>query len=178
MTTQERGVLLISVGVILGSESDEKFVHANYLNRLKELKLGYDLSVCSADRNLEDLPDVVLDCLNMGAELFVCYAGLSPALPRLAAGIAPYVPVIGVCEDEDHGDQRAITNTPPGRPVIYVGAGKTGLKKAVDLTVLLLGWRHPDTNALERQKDYVAAQAAEKPPQPHKEKYDPEEAAA
>jgi phosphoribosylcarboxyaminoimidazole (NCAIR) mutase len=172
-TTQERGTQLIRTALIVGSANDEAFVREHCLRKLADT-VGYDFSVCSADRNPQELRDLVSESLDTGIDLFICYAGLSPALPRAVAALAYYKPVIGVCENEDKGDQQAITNTPPGLPVIYVGAGKNGLIKAAELAILLLGWKHPDTHSVQR--GYVASLFAKKPAIPHKERYDPEEA--
>ena len=161
---------LTRVAVLVGSKNDKAFVAENCLNRLADT-VGYDFSVCSADRNREDLPDLVNECLEMGIDLFICYAGLSPALPRAVAAIARFTPVIGVCKDEIKGDQQAITNTPPGLSVIYVGAGKEGLIKAAEEAMKLLGWKYPEIH--EVHKRYVEAQIAKKQPEPHEERVEP-----
>jgi 5-(carboxyamino)imidazole ribonucleotide mutase len=161
---------LIRIAVFIGSESDLDLVNEKCLQKLKGIGLGYDLTVCSAHRDPEALPLLVHDAVEDGIEIFIGYAGLTPALPGAIAACARSIPVIGVSDTAE--EHRAITNTAPGVPVMYAGWGKNGLTKAAELAAQLLGWKDEQLSSL--QMNYVKSLSDKKPPRPHHASWDPE----
>jgi 5-(carboxyamino)imidazole ribonucleotide mutase len=164
-------MMSVPVSVFVGSESDRALVTEACLKKLKEIGLGYDLAVCSAHRDPEMLPEFVNEALELGAQLFIGYAGLTPALPGAIAAHARSTPVIGISDTAE--EHRAISNTAPGLPVAYIGWGKSGLIKAAEFAALLLGWKHQELSPL--QATYIKNLGDKKPPKLHLDRWDPEE---
>lgn len=130
--------MMATVAVVLGSGSDEDIVKSSgMLEILREVltsdpvgtALDFEVSVCSAHRNLPELQTYVQDALQSGTKVFVGVAGMAAALPgALASCTGMAKPIIAVPLDE-HGVDSCLY-MPPGVPVLTTGVGKAGLKNA------------------------------------------------
>lgn len=106
------------VGIILGSKSDFP-IAKKAIEALKEFDVPFEMTVASAHRT----PERVLDFVeNSGADIFIAIAGLSAALPGVAASHT-IKPVIGVpVSGKVNLDSiLSIVQMPPGIPVGAVG---------------------------------------------------------
>lgn len=119
-----------NVQVVLGSKSDLKVVQSSGLTDIfRETNVYFEVSVCSAHRNPQELGDFVFERIATGAAVFIGVAGMAAALPGSMAGLSEMQrPVIGVPLDE-HGIDSCLY-MPPGVPVLTAGVGKAGLKNA------------------------------------------------
>lgn len=105
--------------VIAGSKSDEAVV-AKAEAILKEAKADYQVEYCSAHREPDRLDKLVRESK---ADVFICIAGLSAALPGVVASKTDK-PVIGVPVSSKLGGLDAllsIAQMPKGVPVACVG---------------------------------------------------------
>ncbi|MHA1777245.1 MAG: AIR carboxylase family protein, partial [Promethearchaeota archaeon] len=82
---------MVLVAVLAGSTSDEK-VYQKALDVLKEHQIDHELRILSAHRNPKELEEYVR---TTDAQVFICVAGLSAALPGVVASQTKK-PVIGV----------------------------------------------------------------------------------
>lgn len=110
---------MVRVAIIAGSASDRKIVD-EAVSVLQEAGVSYDLQVISAHRN----PDILEDYIKKSdAEVFICIAGLSAALPGVVASRTDR-PVVGVPVSGTLGGIDAllsIAQMPSGVPVACVG---------------------------------------------------------
>ena len=107
------------IDIIAGSKSDEKIVD-KVRTVLDEAGVEYTVNYISAHREHDKLVNHVK---NSNAEVFICIAGLSAALPGVVAAITDK-PVIGVPVDAALGGLDAllsIVQMPKGVPVATVG---------------------------------------------------------
>jgi len=87
-----RGIVkVVNVLIIAGSRSDEEIVK-KAKKVLNENNISYSVEYCSAHREPDKLKEIVR---NSDAEVFICIAGLSAALPGVVASHTKK-PVIGV----------------------------------------------------------------------------------
>jgi phosphoribosylaminoimidazole carboxylase PurE protein len=83
-----------SVGIIVGSKSDLKIAE-KAAERLSQLGIGYDITVCSAHRNPEKVREYAKGGESRGLKVIIAGAGLSAALPGVVASYTT-LPVIGL----------------------------------------------------------------------------------
>src|SRR5438132_1510190 len=128
------------VGILVGSESDRERMQPA-LDELEERGIAYEFSVRSAHREPEDVAAYCKTARQRGLRVLICGAGLSAALPGVAAAHSD-LPVIGVplrssLSVLDGLDALlAITQMPPGVPVATVGVDNA--KNAATLAARIL----------------------------------------
>ena len=123
------------VGIIMGSKSDmEKMEKAG--QALEEAGIGHEVRVMSAHRDPEMVRDYCLNARMRGLKVIIAGAGMSAALPGVAAAHTD-LPVIGVpISGKNLGGMDALLSAvqmPPGVPVGCVaidGAKNAGLLAA------------------------------------------------
>jgi len=124
---------------VIGSKSDREAV-APALALMDEKKIGYELTVLSAHRNLAELLDLLK---TRGGEfrLVIAAAGLSAALPGVIAAQVK-CPVIGIplVSGALSGIDAllSILQLPAGVPVATMGIGPQGVLNAVHLAERIL----------------------------------------
>ena len=107
------------IEIIAGSKSDEKVVK-KVTKILDENLVDYQVSYISAHRNHDRL---IVKVENSSADIFICIAGLSAALPGVVASLTKK-PVIGVPVSSALNGLDAllsIAQMPKGVPVATVG---------------------------------------------------------
>ena len=105
--------------ILAGSKSDEAIVKKAE-EVLKEAEADYKIEYCSAHREPDRLDEMIKAS---GADMFICIAGLSAALPGVVASKTDK-PVIGVPVSSKLGGLDAllsIAQMPKGVPVACVG---------------------------------------------------------
>ncbi|MCK4417052.1 MAG: 5-(carboxyamino)imidazole ribonucleotide mutase [Candidatus Latescibacteria bacterium] len=83
-----------SVGIIVGSKSDLKIAE-KAAERLGQLGIGYEITVCSAHRSPEKVREYAKGAESQGLKVIIAGAGLSAALPGVVASYTT-LPVIGL----------------------------------------------------------------------------------
>jgi phosphoribosylaminoimidazole carboxylase, PurE protein len=113
------------VGILVGSESDRERMQGAF-DELDKRGIAYEFDVRSAHRQPEEVADYCKTARARGLKVLICGAGLSAALPGVAAAHSD-LPVIGVplrssLSVLDGLDALlAIAQMPPGVPVAAVG---------------------------------------------------------
>ena len=110
---------MVLISIIAGSKSDEG-VYQKAVDVLSKEDIPFELKILSAHRNPIELDEYVK---NSKANVFICVAGLSAALPGVVAS-KTQKPVIGVPVSAKLGGLDAllsIVQMPPGVPVASVG---------------------------------------------------------
>ena len=113
------------VGILVGSESDRERMQGA-LDELEQRRIPYEFDVRSAHRQPDEVADYCRTARSRGLKVLICGAGLSAALPGVAAAHSD-LPVIGVplrssLSVLDGVDALlAIAQMPPGIPVAAVG---------------------------------------------------------
>jgi phosphoribosylaminoimidazole carboxylase PurE protein len=131
------------VGVLVGSESDRERVQPA-LDALEQAGVAYDFRVLSAHRNPDDVAEFCRSARDRGLRVLICGAGLSAALPGVAAAHSD-LPVIGIplrssLSVLDGVDALlAISQMPPGVPVAAVGVDNAKNAAALALRILSVG---------------------------------------
>src|SRR3954464_10546999 len=82
------------VGILVGSESDRERMQGA-LDELDKRGIAYEFDVRSAHRQPEEVADYCKTARDRGLKVLICGAGLSAALPGVAAAHTD-LPVIGV----------------------------------------------------------------------------------
>jgi 5-(carboxyamino)imidazole ribonucleotide mutase len=130
----------IRVGIIMGSDSDLPVMQAA-ADQLKDLGVGYEMTIVSAHRTPQRLYDYAKEAEGRGIQVIVAGAGGAAHLPGMVAAIS-VLPVIGVpvkssaLSGED--SLLSIVQMPPGVPVATVainGAKNAGLLAAQMLSL-------------------------------------------
>lgn len=124
----------IFVSVISGSQSDEG-VYQKAIEVLQQEKIPHELKIISAHRNPDELD---LYVKSSKANVFICVAGLSAALPGVVAARTKK-PVIAVPVSAKLGGLDALLSSvqmPPGVPVACVGIDNA--KNAALLAIRIL----------------------------------------
>ena len=127
----------VLVSVIAGSQSDEK-IYSKAIEVLKQENIPCELQILSAHRQPDELDAYIK---SSKANVFICVAGLSAALPGVVASKTKK-PVIGVPVDAKLGGLDAllsIVQMPPGAPVACVGIDNA--KNAAYLAIRILNAR-------------------------------------
>jgi len=129
----------VRVGIIMGSDSDLPVMQAA-ADVLRELGLGYEMTIVSAHRTPDRLYDYARSARDRGLRVIVAGAGGAAHLPGMAAAISE-LPVIGVPVKTStlsgQDSLLSIVQMPPGVPVATVAIN--GAKNAGILAAQILG---------------------------------------
>jgi len=136
---------LSKVLIIIGSESDRAYAET-CASQLAAFNIENKTEVTSAHRHPRRTAELTSRAADDGYEVIIAMAGLSAALPGVAAAHSN-LPVIGVplpAALEGLDALLSVTQMPPGIPVAAVGIGKPGAKNAAVLAARILALKHPD----------------------------------
>jgi len=125
---------MVLISILAGSKSDEN-VYQKAVDVLTKEGIPFELKILSAHRNPIELDEYVK---KSEANVFICVAGLSAALPGVVAS-KTQKPVIGVPVSAKLGGLDAllsIVQMPPGVPVACVGIDNA--KNAAFLAIRIL----------------------------------------
>ena len=131
------------VGILVGSESDRARMQPA-LEELDKRGITYEFDVRSAHRQPDAVADYCRTARARGLKVLICGAGLSAALPGVAAAHSD-LPVIGVplrssLSVLDGVDALlAITQMPPGVPVAAVGVDNAKNAAVLAARILSIG---------------------------------------
>ena len=123
------------IAIIVGGRDDEEMVsESGMLGILEKLNISFEYSIISSDQNPEALRKYCSESWEVGIKIFICIAGLVPALPGAVKALLPLANVISVpLTSADYNANEIILaslSVPSKRPVIILGVNKSGLKKA------------------------------------------------
>lgn len=138
--------------LLIGSKSDKEYADI-CINQLKEFGLSADLVVSSAHRHPQKTAQLASSAAEKGYEVIIAMAGLSAALPGVAAAHS-LLPVIGVPLPAALGGMDAllsVTQMPPGIPVAAVGIGNPGAKNAAVLAARILALKDDKVKTATRE---------------------------
>lgn len=141
------------VAIIAGSKSDQD-LSDKAAQTLKELGITYEQHIISAHRTPDKLSSYIRDST---AQVYICIAGLSAALPGATAAQTTK-PVIGVPKEAKLlglDSLLSIAQMPPGVPVATVGIDNA--RNAALLAAQILALNDPKlTEKLIKQKEEQA----------------------
>ncbi len=153
------------VGIVMGSDSDEKVMNAA-ASALKEFGIPYEMTVASAHRSPGRAATYATTAKERGLKVIIAGAGLAA---HLAGSMAAHttLPVIGVPIDasplQGLDSLLATVQMPPGIPVATVAIGKPGASNAGILAAQILGVSDPEVeNLLTDFKKEMAAKVEQK----------------
>ena len=137
--------MTIEVGIIMGSKSDLPIMQ-QAADVLKELGIGYELTIVSAHRTPERMFDYAKNAHTKGIKVIIAGAGGAAHLPGMTASLTP-LPVIGVpvksSNSIDGWDSvLSILQMPAGVPVATVALD--GAKNAGILAAQIIGASNPE----------------------------------
>lgn len=136
---------MAKVLIIIGSKSD--IDHAELCRQLlTELGIESVIEVSSAHRHPDRTRELTAQAEANGFEVIIAMAGLSAALPGVAAAHSN-LPVIGVPLPAALGgldSLLSVTQMPPGIPVAAVAVGTPGAKNAAILAGRILALKYPE----------------------------------
>ncbi|HSV41700.1 MAG TPA: 5-(carboxyamino)imidazole ribonucleotide mutase [Nocardioidaceae bacterium] len=151
---RSRGVLRVTVGIVMGSDSDWPVMKAA-AEALDEFGVAYEADVVSAHRMPEEMIAYGKEAAGRGLKVIIAGAGGAAHLPGMLASVTP-LPVIGVPVPLRYLDGMdsllSIVQMPAGVPVATVGVGNA--KNAGLLAVRILA-----ASDEELQKKVLAYQA-------------------
>jgi 5-(carboxyamino)imidazole ribonucleotide mutase len=140
--------------IILGSKNDMEYADACKAE-LTKLAIESVIEVSSAHRHPAKTAQLTTQAAANGFEVIVAMAGLSAALPGVAAAHSN-LPVIGVPLPGALGgldSLLSVAQMPPGIPVASVAIGMPGAKNAAILAARILALKYPDVRtALEAHR--------------------------
>lgn len=125
--------------IIIGSKSDMEYAE-KCQKQLKDLELDSDIEVSSAHRHPERTKELTANADANGFDVIIAMAGLSAALPGVAAAHSN-LPVIGVpipAALDGMDSLLSIAQMPPGIPVAAVAIGSPGAKNAAILAARII----------------------------------------
>jgi 5-(carboxyamino)imidazole ribonucleotide mutase len=131
--------------IMLGSKSDMEYAE-KCRDLLKDLAIDGEIVVSSAHRNPERTAEIAGGAEENGFDVIVAMAGLSAALPGVAAAHS-LLPVIGVPVPAALNGLDALLSVvqmPPGIPVAGVAIGSPGAKNAAILAARIMAPRYPE----------------------------------
>lgn len=135
---------MAKVLIIIGSKSDSEYAD-KCREQLKVFGITGDVEICSAHRDPEKTAKLTGQAEQNGYEVIIAMAGLSAALPGVAAAHSN-LPVIGVPIPAALDGLDSLLSTvqmPPGIPVATVAIGHPGAKNAAVLAARILALKHP-----------------------------------
>ncbi|MFZ1683581.1 MAG: 5-(carboxyamino)imidazole ribonucleotide mutase [Candidatus Zixiibacteriota bacterium] len=140
--------------IILGSKNDMEYADVCKAE-LTKLAIESVIEVSSAHRHPAKTAQLTTQAAANGFEVIVAMAGLSAALPGVAAAHSN-LPVIGVPLPGALGgldSLLSVAQMPPGIPVASVAIGMPGAKNAAILAARILALKYPDVKtALEAHR--------------------------
>ncbi len=134
--------------ILIGSKSDQEYADI-CAKQLAAFHIHSTVEVTSAHRHPTKTSELTSQAAGNGFEVIIAMAGLSAALPGVAAAHSN-LPVIGVplpAALEGLDALLAVTQMPPGIPVAAVGIGKPGAKNAAVLAARILALKHTEIAA-------------------------------
>ena len=147
------------VGIIMGSKSDWE-VMKNASALLTEFGIEHESRAISAHRSPELVADYCKSAEKRGLEVIIAAAGMSAALPGVAAALT-LLPVLGVpMEGKLMGGLDAlltIAQMPGGVPVGALAVGSAGAKNSALLALRILANSRPELR--EKLRKYYAEMA-------------------
>jgi 5-(carboxyamino)imidazole ribonucleotide mutase len=147
------------VGIIMGSKNDWE-VMKNASNILTEFGIAHESRAISAHRSPDLVADYVKSAEERGLEVIIAAAGMSAALPGVAAAMT-LLPVLGVpLEGKLMGGLDAlltIAQMPGGVPVGTLAVGSAGAKNSALLALRILANKRPELR--EKLRLYYAKMA-------------------
>lgn len=137
----------MKVVIVMGSKSDVE-VAKKCIEVLKRFEIDYDVYVASAHRTPQKIPKLA----SLDADVFICIAGMSAALPGMLAAHT-LRPVIGVpVSGKLNLDSiLSILQMPPGVPVATVGLDNG--HNAALLAIRILSLKYPELE--EKLMNYI-----------------------
>ncbi len=129
--------------IILGSKSDMEYAEA-CKSELAKLSIAGEIVISSAHRHPEKTAHLTSTAAAEGYEVIVAMAGLSAALPGVAAAHSN-LPVIGVplpAALSGLDSLLSVVQMPPGIPVAGVAIGMPGAKNAAILAARILALKY------------------------------------
>ena len=136
---------MAKVIIIIGSKSDRDYAD-KCKAQLDDFGIESIIEVSSAHRNPHKTEKLTAGAEANGFEVIIAMAGLSAALPGVAAAHSN-LPVIGVPLPAALDGMDALLATvqmPPGIPVAAVAIGSPGAKNAAVLAARILALKHDD----------------------------------
>ena len=141
--------------IILGSKSDSEYAE-KCRDLLESLGIKSQIEISSAHRHPVQTAELTSSAEQNGFEVIIAMAGLSAALPGVAAAHSN-LPVIGVpipAALDGLDSLLSITQMPPGIPVAGVAIGIPGAKNAAILAARILALKYPEIkDALQKHRD-------------------------
>jgi len=131
--------------IIIGSKSDLEFAE-KCRAQLEALGIESSLEVSSAHRHPQRTAELTGGAEAAGFDAIIAMAGLSAALPGVAAAHSN-LPVIGVplpAALDGLDSLLSIVQMPPGIPVGAVAIGSPGAKNAAVLAARILALKYPE----------------------------------
>ena len=146
-------------GIIMGSKKDWEAMKAPSAIRT-EFDIGHESRAMSAHRSPELVAEYVKSAESRGLEVIIAAAGMSAALPGVAAALT-LLPVLGVpMEGKVMGGLDALLSVaqmPGGVPVGALAVGSAGAQKSALLALPILGHSPPELR--EKLRQYYAQMA-------------------
>jgi 5-(carboxyamino)imidazole ribonucleotide mutase len=140
--------------IIIGSKSDCEYAE-KASQQLKALSIECTIEVSSAHRHPDKTARLATQAASDGFEVIIAMAGLSAALPGVAAAHSN-LPVIGVplpAALNGFDSLLSIVQMPPGIPVATVAIGTPGATNAAVLAARILALKYPEVRtALEAHR--------------------------
>jgi 5-(carboxyamino)imidazole ribonucleotide mutase len=141
--------------ILLGSKSDQSYAD-ECVAQLGVFGIDSNIEVSSAHRKPTQTAALATAAESNGFEVIIAMAGLSAALPGVAAAHSN-LPVIGVPIPAALGGMDALlasVQMPPGIPVATVTIGSPGAKNAAVLAARILAIKYPQVHeAVKRHRD-------------------------
>ena len=134
--------------ILLGSKSDLEYAE-KCREQLGALGIQGDIEVSSAHRHPERTADLTSNAQKRGYEVIIAMAGLSAALPGVAAAHSN-LPVIGVplpAALNGLDSLLSVVQMPPGIPVAGMAIGHPGARNAAVLAARILALKYPEVAA-------------------------------
>ncbi|MBD3257600.1 5-(carboxyamino)imidazole ribonucleotide mutase [candidate division GN15 bacterium] len=131
--------------IVIGSKSDMDYAE-KCRAQLTALGIGGDIEVSSAHRHPAQTAKLTGEAEENGYEVVIAMAGLSAALPGVAAAHSN-LPVIGVpipAALDGLDSLLSVTQMPPGIPVAGVAIGSPGAKNAAILAARILALKYDE----------------------------------
>ncbi len=146
---------MATVLIVIGSKSDMEYA-VKCREQLEELGIEGRIEVTSAHRHPKKTAQLVSRAAQDGFEVVIAMAGLSAALPGVAAAHTN-LPVIGVPLPAALGGLDSLLSViqmPPGIPVAAVGIGMPGARNAAVLAARILALKHAEVSrAVDKHRD-------------------------
>ena len=141
--------------ILLGSKSDQSYAD-DCVAQLTVFGIESTVEISSAHRKPAQTAMLATTAADKGFEVIIAMAGLSAALPGVAAAHSN-LPVIGVPIPAALGGIDALlasVQMPPGIPVATVTIGTPGAKNAAVLAARILAIKYPQIHeAVKRHRD-------------------------